>query len=68
MFDKMIDSIKGFLPNLMWFAVAGAVASAAMQLHAGMGFDIMTVIAVAVTAAVGALMTNLVISAMDNGS
>ena len=68
MFDKMIDSIKGFLPNLMWFAVAGAVASIAVQLHGGMGFDIMTVIAVAVTAAVGALMTNLVISAMDNGS
>jgi uncharacterized membrane protein YeaQ/YmgE (transglycosylase-associated protein family) len=68
MLDKMIDSVKGFLPNLIWFAVAGAVASIVMQLHAGTGFDIMTVIAVAVTAAVGALMTNLVISAMDNGS
>lgn len=68
MLDKMIDSVKGFLPNLLWFAVAGAVASIAMQLHGGMGFDIMRVIAVGVTAAVGALMTCLVISAMDNGS
>lgn len=68
MLDKMMDGVKGFLPNLMWFALAGGVVSIVAQLHAGAGFDIMRVIAVAVTAAVGALMTNLVISAMDNGS
>ena len=68
MFDKMIDSVKGFLPNLLWFAVAGLVASVALQLHGGEGLDVMRAVGAGVTAAVAALMTNLVISAMDNGS
>ncbi len=69
MFDKFINSIKDFVPNLLWFAVAGlTIGVVAPFLFGDGGFDIMAIIQDGVLAVVAGFMTALWISAMDNGS
>jgi len=66
MFDNIISTVQGFAMNILWFAVAGFVASAIYQLYPGLengGFDVMWSVMIAANAAAAALMTSIVIGA-----
>ena len=69
MLDTMMNSVKNYIPNLMWFAVAAFVAQSVFQLALGDGgYDLMMAVRSAVRAAAAAFMVSLIIGAMDNGS
>jgi len=64
MFDGIMNTVKGFAMNIVWFAVAGFVGSALWQIYpGGEGFDIMWSVKIAVTGGVAALTTSLFMGA-----
>ena len=67
MFDKLIESVKNFLPNLLWIALAALVVAIIGSVVAG-GFDVNAIIKAVVTAVVAAFLTCLVVSALDNAT
>lgn len=67
MFDSIINTVKGFAMNIVWFFVAGLVGVILVQLVMGGAIDIMNAIRLAVTAAVAGLTTSLVMGAVKGG-
>ena len=67
MFDKLIESVKNFLPNLLWIALAALVVAIIGSVVAG-GFDVNAIVKAVVTAVVAAFLTCLVVSALDNAT
>ena len=65
MLDQFIESVKNFLPNLVWIALAALVASVIGSLVDG-GFNVDVIINAVATGVAAAFLTSLVVSALDN--
>ena len=68
MFDNVINAVKGCGSTLITFALLGAGYSIIAQvigLVGGGGFDVMHLVNSAVTAALAAFTTTLVVASMD---